>query len=54
MNLDLRHFIRQYLGVVGATLVPVVLVAFLSIPFNLAAHPGEVPRARAPDSRHMT
>jgi hypothetical protein len=41
-------FIRQFLGVVAATLVPVVLVAFVSIPFTLGGHPGEgPPRAAA-------
>jgi hypothetical protein len=41
MQTSLKLFIRQYLGVVIATLVPVVLVAFMSIPFSLGGHPGE-------------
>ena len=32
MNSSLRLFIRQFLGVLLASQVPVVLVAFLSIP----------------------
>ncbi len=35
------HFARQFTGVVIAALVPVVLTAFLTIPFNLGGHPGE-------------
>lgn len=50
----LSLFIRQYLGVVSATLVPVVLTAFLSIPLNLRGYPGEIPGAAATLERHMT
>jgi hypothetical protein len=39
--LTLHPFIRQFVGVVIAALVPVILVAFLSIPFTLGGHPGE-------------
>jgi hypothetical protein len=41
MDASLRLFISQYLGVVLATLMPVMLIAFFSIPFNLGGHPGE-------------
>jgi hypothetical protein len=54
MNSSLRSFMHQYLGVVAATLVPVVLVAFVSIPLALGAHPGEVRQAGASVERHMT
>jgi hypothetical protein len=35
-------------------LLPVVLVAFLSIPFNLGAHPGEARTNVMPIAAHMT
>lgn len=54
MNSSLRLFIRQYVGVVLATLVPVVLVAFLSIPYALGASPGEERWPEAPSARHMS
>jgi hypothetical protein len=41
MQTSLRLFVRQFIGVVIATLVPVVLVAFMSIPMALGGHPGE-------------
>lgn len=44
MQTSLHAFVRQFIGTVAASLVPVVLVAFCSIPFNLGGHPGE-PRA---------
>jgi hypothetical protein len=51
----LEHsFARQFIGVVVAALIPVVLVAFLCIPSILGGNPGE-PRALSPDaSMHMT
>ena len=44
MQPTLRPFIHQFTGVVLASLVPVILTAFLSIPLSLGAHPGR--RAR--------
>ena len=41
MQRSLALFVRQFAGVVAATLVPVVAVAFLSIPLSLGGHPGE-------------
>lgn len=35
------HFARQFVGVVIAALVPIVVTVFLTIPFNLGGHPGE-------------
>lgn len=54
MNASLRIFIRQFAGVVIATLAPVILTAFLSFPFILGGQPGE---PRPTDSlvvQHMT
>lgn len=54
MHPTLRPFIHQFTGVVLASLVPVILTAFLSIPLSLGAHPGE-PRAPTPGlDRHMS
>ena len=54
MHPALRLFIRQYLWVLHATLVPVVITAFLSIPLSLSSHPGEPHRPDAMGYRHMT
>jgi len=54
MNLFLRQFIRQWLFVALAALVPVVLVAFLSIPYSLGGHPGDARTTAASGSQHMT
>jgi hypothetical protein len=54
MNTSLLQFISQYLGVVIATLMPVILVAFLSIPFSLGGHPGEARPASASSIWHVT
>ena len=54
MNSSLRFFIHELLSVVLAALVPVVLVAFLSIPYSLGGHPGEDRTGTAPSSQHMT
>jgi len=54
MEPSLRLFTSQYFSVVIASLVPVVLVAFLSIPFTLGGHPGDVRTADASISRHTT
>jgi len=50
----LRAFICQFVGVVAAALLPVALVAFLSIPFALGGHPGEALPTATPFARHMT
>jgi hypothetical protein len=54
MHASLRLFINQYLGVVIATLMPVMLIAFLSIPFSLGGHPGEARPAAATATWHVT
>lgn len=53
MDHNLLAFIRQFVGVVAAALAPVVLVSFLSMPYTLAGHPGEV-QSPAGAARHMT
>jgi hypothetical protein len=54
MNPVQCSFVRQLFGVVVAALIPVVLVAFLSIPFNLGGHPGEARAITMPMPTHMT
>ena len=54
MNTDLKDFMVSYLRVVLGTLMPIALVAFLSIPYSLGGHPGE-PLSDASNSEiHMT
>ena len=55
MNQDLAHFMKQWLRVAVAALLPVVFTAFVSIPATLGHHPGEADAlARAGAERHMT
>lgn len=54
MHADLKNFVAAYLRIVLIALVPIVLVAFLTIPYSLGGHPGE-PLAQASNApRHMT
>lgn len=41
MDAFAKHFVKQLLGTSAATLVLVIAVAFLSIPYSLGGHPGE-------------
>lgn len=50
---SLKRFAQQFAGVVIAGLIPVVLTAFLTIPFNLGGHPGEE-RSIGALTSHMT
>lgn len=54
MDSSLRLFIKQYVYIVIATLVPVILIAFLSIPVSLGGHAGEMYAAHPPMTQHMT
>jgi hypothetical protein len=54
MDSSLSKFVSQFLGVVLATLVPVILMAFVSIPYSLGGHPGDVRTAESRTSQHMT
>lgn len=54
MHPSLSLFIRQYLWVVCAALVPVVITAFMSIPMSLGGHPGEPRTIDAMVDRHMS
>lgn len=54
MNPIQKSFVHQFAGAVVAALIPVLLVAFWSIPFNLGGHPGEARAATMPTPAHMT
>ena len=47
-------FVRQFAGAVIAALIPVFVVASISIPFNLGAHPGEARAPGMPVPTHIT
>lgn len=54
MHADLRDFLARLTGTVVMTLVPVVLIAFLSMPMSLGRHPGEPLASAEVTARHMT
>ena len=54
MDHALRAFVSDLLGVVGMALVPVVVTAFLSVPYTLNRHPGEPLQPDSVVHRHMT
>jgi hypothetical protein len=54
MNTSLRIFLFQLFRVVLATALPVLLVAFVTIPFNLGVHPGELRNLASMSMVHNT
>jgi hypothetical protein len=54
MNSPRYLFARLFAGTVVAALLPVILVAFLTIPFNLGGHPGETRIVTMLTPTHMT
>lgn len=54
MDSSLRFFIEQYVGVVVVSLLPVLLIAFMTIPVSLSAHSGDVAANHVSISQHMT
>lgn len=54
MEPSLRTFLNSYIGTVCATLMPVVVTAFLTIPLNLGGHPGEPRLGGTTVAAHMT
>lgn len=54
MHPALHLFVRQYLRIVFAALVPVVMTAFLSIPLSLGGHPGEFRIAATLTDQHIS
>lgn len=54
MNDELKHFLKQLAGVVGANLLTVIFTAFIAVPWQLQYQPGAI-GAQAPlEGRHMT
>jgi hypothetical protein len=54
MQADLKSFLVAYLRMVLIALVPIVLTAFMSIPYSLGGHPGEPIATAQPAAQHMT
>ena len=54
MDASLRTFIRQFTRVVIAAALPVLLIAFLSIPYALNGHPGDERPRNSAISWHTT
>ena len=53
MNSDSQRFVHTLLGVILSTLFAVGSVAFVSIPYALGYHPGDIETA-SPEGRHLT
>jgi hypothetical protein len=53
MHADLRQFLSRFIGTIVLALAPVVFTAFVSMPWSLNRHPGELAQVNAPP-RHMT
>lgn len=54
MHPVLHLFVRQYLGIVCAALLPVFFTAFMTIPFSLGGHPGDPRIAEALIDQHTS
>jgi hypothetical protein len=54
MHPTLCHFIRQYLFVMVAALLPVVLTTFISMPISFGGHPGEIRNIAMSVDRHLS
>lgn len=54
MHRQLKSFATRYVAVVIASLVPVIVTTFLSIPYNLGGNPGEPRTAQSLLTAHMT
>ncbi len=53
MHPALKQFIIQYVAVIGAVLIPVIVVSFLSMPYTMGGHPGEA-RVTATQPDHLS
>ena len=54
MHTDLHDFLVRLAGTVAMTLVPVALIAALSVPSSLHHHLGSQPSAPNAPAAHMT
>lgn len=53
MQVDLRELLSRLVAVVALTLIPVVFIAFLSVPSSLHHHVGNPPNDRNAPVAHM-
>jgi hypothetical protein len=53
MHPELHRFLSRFIGTVVMTLIPVIFIAFVSMPISLNRHPGEAAATDLP-FRHMT
>ncbi len=53
MHPELHRFVSRFIGTVLMTLIPVIFIAFASMPISLNRHPGEPAPLDLPP-RHMT
>jgi hypothetical protein len=53
MHPELHRFLLRFIGTVILTLIPVIFIAFVSMPISLNRHPGEPAPTDMP-LRHMT
>ncbi|MEI8156401.1 MAG: hypothetical protein WCH60_06010 [Burkholderiales bacterium] len=54
MHKDLKEFVQGYSRVVIMALIPIVMTAFLSVPYMLGGHPGDVRTVASAADFHMT
>lgn len=54
MDEVLKGFALQWFRVAAITMVPVVFVAFTSIPYSLGGHPGEQTARATTSAVHMS
>ncbi len=54
MQSHLREFVARVMGTVAMTLIPVMLIAFLTLPSSLHHHIGTQPYDATAHSAHMT
>ena len=54
MNPHIKSFIATLLLAVVPTLLLVATTAFVSIPYSLGHHPGDVPAKAVASARHVT
>jgi hypothetical protein len=54
MQADLHDFLARFFGTIAAALVPVVLIAFTTMPMSLHHHIGTPSSAAHLATQHMT
>lgn len=54
MQVDLREFLARFVGTVAATLVPVALIVFITMPASLHHHIGTLAPGADAVAQHMT